>query len=107
VLTSHKEHVYIDLSWVLLDDYIFKDLASWVALIKKYPDNFIIGSDNVGSLRNYVSTIRAHDKLLGAIGDEAVVKKVASENFIRLMPKEGVTLDPSYLYPEDKYLPSR
>jgi hypothetical protein len=107
VLTPHKDHVYIDLSWVLLEDYIYKDLASWVALIKKYPDNFIIGSDNVGSLRNYVSTIRAHDKLLGAIGDETVVKKVASENFIRLMPKEGVTLNPGYLYPEDKYLPSR
>jgi hypothetical protein len=105
VLASHKSHVYIDLSWVVLDDYILKDLASWAELIKKYPDNFMIGSDNVGSLRAYVSTIRAYDRLLGALGDEAVARKVASENFIRLMPKVGVTLPPGYLYPENKYLP--
>lgn len=107
VLSAHKEHVYIDLSWVVLDDYIFKDLPSWAALIQKYPDNFMLGSDNVGTLRNYVSTIRAHDKLLGAIGNEEVVKKVASENFIRLMPQTGITLDPGYLYPEDKYVQGR
>lgn len=107
VLSAHKNHVYIDLSWVVLEDYVFKDLPAWADLIKKYPDNFMLGSDNVGSLRNYVSTIRACDKLLGAIGDEDVVRKVASENFSRLMPLQGVTLPMDYLYPESKYLPER
>ena len=107
VLEAHKSHVYIDLSWVLLDDYIFKDLEAWAALIRKYPDNFMIGSDAVGNLRNYVSTIRAHDRLLGALGDETVAAKVASENFIRLMPQTGITLPAGYLYPEDKYTTPR
>ena len=78
-----------------------------MTLIKKYPDNFMIGSDAVGNLRNYVSTIRAHDRLLGALGDETVVAKVASENFIRLMSPTGITLAAGYLYPEDKYTTPR
>ena len=105
ILKAHKDHVYIDLSWVLIDDYILKDLEAWTSLILKYPENFMIGSDNVGSLRAYVSTIRAYDKLLAALGNEDVVKKVASENFINLMPVSGLTLKEEYQYPEERYVP--
>lgn len=84
---------------------VVKDLETWVALIKKYPGNFMLGSDIVGNLRPYVSTIRAHDRLLGALGDEALARQIASENFQRLMPATGVTLPADYLYPEDGYLP--
>jgi hypothetical protein len=105
VLAAHANHVTIDLSWVVLDDYVFKDLEAWVALIKKYPGNFMLGSDIVGNLRPYVSTIRAHDRLLGALGDEALARQIASENFLRLMPATGVTLPADYLYPEGSYLP--
>ena len=104
VLEEHKGHVYIDLSWVVLQDYVLKDLKAWSALISKYPDNFMVGSDIVGGLRNYVSTIRAYDRLFTALQSEPLVKKVASDNFIGLMPKTGVTLKPDYKYPENKYV---
>jgi hypothetical protein len=107
VLAKHGDHLYIDLSWVLLDDYILKDLRSWADLIAKYPDNFMVGSDNVGGLRAYVSIIRSHDKLFAALNDETLVKKVASENFLRLMPNTGITLSPEYMYPEGNFVPHR
>ena len=107
ILTKHADNVFIDLSWVVLQDYVFKDLKSWSELIRKYPNNFMVGSDIVGSLRNYVSTIRAYDKLFSALNDEEVVRNVARENFMRLMPKTGVTLPANYKYPEDKYVPRR
>lgn len=105
VLTEHKEHVYLDLSWVVLQNYILKDLESWTALISEYPENFMVGSDVVGNLRNYVSTIRAYDRLFDVLKDEKTVERVASRNFVELMPKTGLTLDPGYKYPEDNFVP--
>lgn len=58
----------------------------------------MVGSDVVGSLRNYVSTIRAYDELFGGLGDEEVVARVASGNLIRLMPEKGIILPAEYLY---------
>jgi hypothetical protein len=107
VLTDHKDHVYIDLSWVVLQDYVLKDLPTWTALIEKYPNNFMVGSDIVGGLRNYVSTIRSYDKLFSAFNDEKVVEKLASANLTTLMPRDGVTLRQDYKYPEGRFVPRR
>jgi hypothetical protein len=100
LLSAHGNHVFIDLSWVVFDDYILKDPDSWVALIRKHPRNFVVGSDIVGGLRNYVATIRAYDELFSLIDDEDVVARLAHENFTALMPEHGVTLSPDYKYPE-------
>jgi predicted TIM-barrel fold metal-dependent hydrolase len=105
VLARHKSHVYIDLSWVVLDDYALKDPETWGALIRKYPENFLVGSDIVGSLRAYVGIIRAYDKLFTVIGDESVTAKIARDNFLRVMRPEGVTISSDYQYPEHKYVP--
>ena len=48
VLARFGENLYLDLSWVVLGSYVYKDLDACTALIKKYPDNFVIGSDAVG-----------------------------------------------------------
>ena len=48
VLKNLGDQIYIDLSWVVLDDYIYKDLDQWVQLIERYPTRFMIGSDAVG-----------------------------------------------------------
>jgi hypothetical protein len=105
LLSVHRTHVFIDLSWVVLDEYVLKDLEAWTALIRKYPDNFLVGSDVVGALRAYVGTIRAYDRLFAALGDEVVVAKLAHENFTTIMPRKGVTLPQDYKYPEDRYVP--
>lgn len=107
VLARHKRHVYIDLSWVVLHDYVLKDLKAWSSLIAKYPENFMVGSDNVGGLQNYVATVRAYDRLFSALGNEELVAKVAGTNFLRLLPANGVTLPADFAYPEEKYVPRR
>ncbi len=98
----HK-HVWIDLSWVVYEDYILKDLDAWAALIKKYPDNFMIGSDKVGSFAKYSEQIRKYETLLDALGTDAVAKKVGRDNFLRIMPKRGLKLPADYKYPESRY----
>ncbi len=54
VLAAHRDHVVIDLSWVVYPDYILKDLDGWSGLIRKYPENFVLGSDAVGRFGDYL-----------------------------------------------------
>ncbi len=66
LLVEQGSHVYIDLSWVVYENYVLKDLDRWVALIEKHPDNFMIGSDKVGRFANYRPEIRkVHQALEG------------------------------------------
>jgi hypothetical protein len=95
--------VYIDLSWVVFEDYILKDLDGWAALIEKYPDNFMIGSDKVGRLGNYRQEIRKYEALLRALKRPTTVEKVARANFLRIMRHEAITLPADYVYPERRY----
>lgn len=66
-LLLENENLYIDLSWVVFDDYINKDKASletWAALIEKHPTRFMIGSDKVGHWDGYPETITRYYDLL-------------------------------------------
>jgi hypothetical protein len=103
MLAVHRNHVFVDLSWVVYPEYIQKDLDGWAALIRKYPENFLIGSDAVGRFGDYPEQIRIYDALFEAIGDPAMVAKLAQGNFLRIARKEGVILDPDYTYPEDRF----
>jgi hypothetical protein len=103
VLASHRDHVVIDLSWVVYPDYVLEDLDAWAALIRKYPDSFLLGSDAVGRFGDYTTQIRIYEPLFAALDDRDLVKRLARGNFLRVMRKEGVTLDPGYHYPEERY----
>ena len=103
VLAAHQNHVFIDLSWVVYPNYILKNLDGWAALISKYPDNFMIGSDAVGRFGDYPDQIRIYDALFDALNDPELVEKLASRNFLRIMRRDGVVLDANYRYPEDRY----
>jgi hypothetical protein len=103
VLAKHGSHVYIDLSWVVFENYILKDLDGWAALIEKHPDNFMIGSDKVGRFDNYRQEIRKYNALLRALKRPTTVEKVARGNFLRIMRKEAITLPVDYCYPEGRY----
>ena len=118
VLAVHREHVCIDLSWVVFEDYLLeRDEAgkvvtdadgdavirtAWIDLIEKYPENFILGSDKVGDFREYRSEIRKYNVLLTALSPETRIL-VANGNFIRIMPNEGLTLPSDYMYPEGRF----
>ncbi|MCH7869612.1 MAG: hypothetical protein IH881_18105 [Myxococcales bacterium] len=93
----------IDLSWVVYPDYVLKDLPSWASLIRKYPKNFVLGSDAVGRFGDYPEQIRIYDALFDALDDPKLVKALATGNLRRIMPRQGIVLDPDYQYPERKY----
>jgi len=121
VLTPHQNHVLIDLSWVVFEEYLLdkdnngdvkRDRVSgkplirqeWIELIEKFPGNFLLGSDLVGDFTGdqYKKEIRKFDPLLGQLKPE-VAKQVASLNWLRIVPKEGLTLPERYRYPEFRY----
>ena len=118
ILARYKDHVFVDLSWVVFEDYILlRDeerrvlydedgdamiRPEWVELIEKYPDNFMLGSDIVAEFRKYHAEIRKYDALLKQLKQETRVK-IGNANFVRVMPKEGVSLPHDYVYPEDRY----
>jgi predicted TIM-barrel fold metal-dependent hydrolase len=103
VLAKHRSHVVIDLSWVVYPNYILKDLDGWSALIRRYPDNFVLGSDAVGRFGDYPDQIRIYDPLFDALGDSNLIENLASRNFLRIMRSHGVALDLNYHYPESRY----
>ncbi|MHC5004181.1 MAG: amidohydrolase family protein [Planctomycetota bacterium] len=107
LLQQHGHHVYIDLSWVVYENYVLQDLDSWVDLIRRHPDNFMIGSDKVARFADYAPEIRKYDRLLDALDDPAIARKVASENMLRIMPETGLTLPADYTYPERRYIWNR
>ncbi len=121
VLTAHQAHVLIDLSWVVFEDCLLdKDQngnvkhdpitgdplirEEWIDLIHKFPDNFLLGSDKVGDFTGdkYKKEIRKFDPLLRQLKPE-VAEKVASRNWLRIVPKKGLTLPQGYKYPEFRY----
>ena len=114
VLKDSGDQVYIDLSWVVLDDYIYKDLDRWVQLIKRYPARFMIGSDAVGGASRLKQEFSRFDRLLSRLPPDVRVK-VAHDNFADLMQemvdmraklglgKEGIMLDFNYEFPESAH----
>ena len=102
ILEEHQNHVYVGLSWVVYEDYVMRELASWSDLISRYPDNFVIGSDVVGRYDGYTATVHRYDVLLSSLEPD-VADKVGRANLLRIMPREGIALDPEYAYPETAY----
>lgn len=81
-------NLWIDLSWSVLDPYILdkdgKPREAWVALIEKYPDRFVLGSDLVGHFDKLGEKLHAFDPLLDALPDD-VADKVARGNLQALL----------------------
>ena len=79
----------VDISWVVFSDYIDKDeasLAAWTALIERFPDRIMIGSDKVGHWDTYPAEMTKYNKLLSRLSP-TTAKKIAGENIRRLLGK--------------------
>ena len=61
---NYGDQLYIDLSWVVFDDYVLPNLETWVKLIERHPDRFMIGSDVVGVVSGMDRALCPYDKLL-------------------------------------------
>ena len=94
--------MFIDLSWVVYPDYIKPDQKAWVDLIERYPNNFMIGSDQVGSFQTYPATVRDYDSLLSTLSAETA-DKVGRSNLLTVFEDAKSTIPKGYRYPEGKY----
>ena len=92
VLRRFKDQVFIDLSWVVYEDYILNDLAAWAGLIRRYPNSFMLGSDVVGTFENMGYELRRYGALLDEISNDpndVVRRNLSMDNFVRLMAELG------------------
>lgn len=88
VLKQYEGQVFIDLSWVVYEDYIEKDPAAWASLVRKYPKSFMLGSDVVGGGEGLAKEVHRYRPFLDAISpdpNDPVRRGLASQNFERLM----------------------
>ncbi len=111
VLDDFGDQLYIDLSWVVLDDYVYRELDRWVELIERYPGRFMIGSDAVGSASRIGAELDRFDLLLSRLAPDVRIR-VAHDNFADLMQEmaelrsaaglgdQGIVLDDAYEFPE-------
>ncbi len=84
-------NVWIDIAWVVFEDYITKDgkpLKEWIDLIEEFPNRFMIGSDKVGKFHNYSPEIQKYYVLLDALKPETATK-TARDNFLSTLPKRN------------------
>mgnify|MGYP003575799662 CR=1 FL=1 len=89
-LLEDYPNLYIDLSWTMLRPYLLDGSSTpdpgWVALVKRHPTRFMIGSDVVGRFDGLGEGMRAFDPFLDAL-PESVARKVARDNFLDVLPR--------------------
>ncbi len=88
-LLNDYPNLYIDLSWTVLRPYLLdsdgKPDRDWVALVKRHPRRFMIGSDVVGRFDGLREALQAFDPFLDAL-PEQVARGVARDNFLAVLP---------------------
>ncbi len=103
-LIEKYPNLYIDISWLVFDDYInknTKEMEAWADLIIKKEDHFMIGSDKVGKWgqdgADYQKEITKYIPLLdtiinvasaaGRTDGEVICQKLCSENILNVIKK--------------------
>jgi predicted TIM-barrel fold metal-dependent hydrolase len=85
-------NLFIDLSWSLLTPYLLdeqgKPRAEWLALVERFPERFMIGSDVVGRFNKLGNEIHGFDPFLDALPED-VARKVARDNFLAILPRHA------------------
>ena len=86
-LFKKYKNLFVDISWITYDEAICNSSPkhmpqkAWVDLIAKYPDRFLIGSDNCGHFDNTGKTMARYNSLFREDEiDSKVAKMVAYEN---------------------------
>jgi len=89
-LLEDYPNLYVDLSWSVLQPYLLDEQGAprkeWLALVEKYPERFMLGSDVVGRFGSLGEQMHGFKPFLDAL-PERVAHKVARENFLAVLPK--------------------
>jgi len=90
-LLEDYPNLYVDLSWSVLEPYLLDDKGvprkEWVALVEKYPERFMLGSDVVGRFGSLGEQMHGFRPFLDALSEE-VANKVARDNFLAVLPRQ-------------------
>ncbi len=89
-LLSTYSNLFVDLSWEIYDLYLVKEGKpdkQWLSLEEEFPDRFLIGSDQVGHSEGYKETLLRYFLILDALKPQTA-KKIAHENFLKILPKK-------------------
>jgi hypothetical protein len=81
MLRSHQ-NLYVDISWIVYDDMICKDLqpkAAWLKLFQEFPERFMLGTDLCGHFELLGKTIARYNNLLGQL-PRPITERIASKN---------------------------
>ncbi|WP_175651636.1 amidohydrolase family protein [Pseudomonas sp. Marseille-P9899] len=83
-------NLYVDLSWSVLQPYLLDEQGTpdrqWLALVERFPERFMLGSDVVGRFGRLGEQLHGFDPFLDAL-PEGIARKVARENFLAVLPK--------------------
>ncbi|WP_454564924.1 amidohydrolase family protein [Pseudomonas sp. AIG] len=83
-------NLFIDLSWSMLTPYLLDEQGTprpeWLALVEKYPERFILGSDVVGRFNKLGQEMHSFKPFLDAL-PETIAQKVAKDNFLAILPR--------------------
>lgn len=94
-LLSEHANLWIDLSWSVLEPHILDGdddpRRAWLALVRKHPDRFMLGSDLVGRFDSLERTMHRFVALLDALPPD-VARKVAHDNFMSVLPSRPARL---------------
>ena len=86
-------NLFIDLSWSMLTPYLLdeqgKPRPEWLALVKKYPERFMLGSDVVGRFNKLGEEMHNFAPFLDALPGD-VAQKVARDNFLAILPRTAL-----------------
>ncbi|ATB63881.1 amidohydrolase family protein [Pseudomonas mosselii] len=89
-LLEDYPNLYVDLSWSVLKPYLLDPQGvprqDWVALVERFPQRFVLGSDLVGRFDSLGEQMHGFDPFLDAL-PAAVAEQVSRTNFVNLLPK--------------------
>ncbi|MNM99740.1 Amidohydrolase [compost metagenome] len=89
-LLNDYPNLYIDLSWTVLKPYLLDDKGmprkEWLALVERFPQRFMLGSDVVGKFGSVGEQMHGFKPFLDGL-PEGVAKQVARDNFLAVLPK--------------------
>ncbi|OAI94204.1 amidohydrolase family protein [Pseudomonas putida] len=89
-LLEDYPNLYVDLSWSVLQPYLLDDKGTprkeWLALVERFPERFMLGSDVVGRFSSLGEQFQGFAPFLDALPED-IAHKVARDNFLAVLPK--------------------
>ncbi|MCL2037052.1 MAG: amidohydrolase [Oscillospiraceae bacterium] len=83
-MLTENDNLYYDISWIVFEEYVLKDLEGWAELIGEFPERFMVGSDIVGRWGRYAEEVTKFYALLDLLDDETA-QMVSAKNIVNLV----------------------